>query len=103
MGRSKDLILSAFLFLVIFSAIHMISDYVKIKLPFLASSEAVWEHMKMAIYAATITYAILWKLRKKGSFSGLSAFTLASVFSIFTYYYSVVFDYRAFREDLLRS
>ncbi len=90
MKNLKELVLSAFLFLVIFSSIHMISDCVKVKLPFLASSEAVWEHMKMGIYAATITYAISWKLRRRGSFSGLSAFTLGSVFSMFTYYYSVV-------------
>ncbi len=89
-GFSKYVIISSLIFLASFIILHSVSDFVNLRVPFLALSEAVWEHMKMGIYAGMITYLILWSLRREGSLSGFSAFVIASTLSIFTYYYAIV-------------
>ena len=86
---SKHVIISSLIFLALFIILHSISDFINLRVPFLALSEAVWEHMKMGIYAGMITYLILWGLRREGSLSGFSAFVITSTLSIFTYYYAI--------------
>jgi len=86
-------LVSATIFLAIFSAIHMVSDAVSpiIKLPFLASSEAVWEHLKMAIYASSITIAVTeFAVHRRVKLYPLALGCIATVFSMFVLYYIVV-------------
>jgi len=83
---------SATLFLAIFSTLHMVSDAVGagLKLPFLASSEAVWEHLKMGVWAALITYSIVAACVRRWRAAAAAAYGIAATFTMFTYYYAVV-------------
>ena len=87
---TKDSLYLATLFFILFTSLHMISDHIHIKLPFLASSEAVWEHIKMGFYAALIAWPLLSARSRKAGLIGLAVMTLITCSSIFLYYYSVI-------------
>ncbi len=86
----KDSLYLATLFFVLFSFLHMISDLIHVKLPFLASSEAVWEHIKIGFYAALIAWPLLAARGRKAGLIGLAVMTLITCSSIFLYYYSII-------------
>ncbi len=83
---------SATLFLTVFSALHMASDALgaNLRLPFLASSEAVWEHLKMGVWAALITYSIVAACVRRWRVSAAAAYGIVVTFTMFTYYYAIV-------------
>ncbi len=87
---TKDSLYLATLFFILFTSLHMISDLIHVKLPFLASSEAVWEHIKMGFYAALIAWPLLSARSRKAGLIGLAVMTLVTCSSVFLYYYSVV-------------
>ncbi len=87
---TKDSLYLATLFFILFTFLHMISDIIHAKLPFLASSEAVWEHIKIGFYAALIAWTLLSARSRKAGLIGLAVMTLATCSSIFLYYYSVI-------------
>lgn len=87
---TKDSVYLATLFFVLFTFLHMISDIIHVKLPLLASSEAVWEHIKIGFYAALIVWPLLSARSRKAGLIGLAVMTLATCSSIFLYYYSVI-------------
>ncbi len=87
---TRDSLYLATLFFILFTSLHMISDLIHVKLPFLASSEAVWEHIKMGFYAALIAWPLLSARSRKAGLIGLAVMTLITCSSIFLYYYSVI-------------
>ncbi len=87
---TKDSLYLATLFFILFTFLHMISDLIHVKLPFLASSEAIWEHIKIGFYAALIVWPLLSARGRKAGLIGLAVMTLVTCSSIFLYYYSVI-------------
>jgi len=86
----KDAALLGTAFFLVFVALHGLSDSVSVRLPFLASSEAIWEHMKMAFYAALLAYPLIALGGRRVGIAGFSLTAFMAVFVVFTLYYSVV-------------
>lgn len=87
--KPREKILFALVFTGVFVLLHLASDTVRWKLPFLASSESVWEHLKMGFWAFVTSYS-LWRFpRRRGSLMALFLGAIITVVAIFTAYYSV--------------
>ena len=78
--------LTGLIFLAVFGLLHLLSHFSHWRLPFLAVSESVWEHLKMAFWAFPMAYAGVWVLRPGANviaiFSG-SVFTVAVLFALY--------------------
>jgi len=91
LGNARDAAAGATLFLIFMACLHIIGKNIELpwKLPFLAYSNALWEYIKVGIYASTITYVALWTIRGKGGLVGLASAVTATAFSLFIYAYTL--------------
>ncbi len=91
MGSARDAAAGATLFLIFMACLHVIgkSAVLPWRLPFLAYSSALWEYIKVGIYASTMTYVALWVIRGRGNLVGLASSVVATAFSLFVYAYTL--------------
>lgn len=91
MGSARDAAAGATLFLIFMACLHIIGKSVELpwKIPFLAYSSALWDYIKVGIYASTIAYIALWVTRGKGNLVGLASTVIATAFSLFVYAYTL--------------
>ncbi len=91
LGNARDAVAGATLFLIFMACFHIVGRNVELpwKLPFLAYSNALWDYIKIGIYASTIAYAALWAVRGKGNLVGLASAVIATAFSLFVYAYTL--------------
>gem|GEM_PF-3204727 len=91
LGSARDAAAGATLFLIFMACLHVIGKSAALpwRLPFLAYSSALWEYIKVGIYASTMTYVALWVIRGRGNLVGLASSVVATAFSLFVYAYTL--------------
>jgi hypothetical protein len=71
----------------IFVVLDLVGDSVHLKLPFLATSESVREHLKMGFWAFGVSSGLFWLIGRTGSLAGLSLGVVLTLAAIFTVYH----------------
>ena len=80
----------ALVFLVLYGILHLLSRLIKLRWPMLATSESVWEHLKMGFWTYGLCYGGFWAITGRGSALALFVGSIFAVVALLTVYYSVV-------------